>query len=832
MKAVVMAGGEGTRLRPITSNQPKPMVPIVNKPIIEFIIEHLKKHNIKDIVATLQYLPRVIKSYFADGEELGVNLSYAIEEAPLGTAGSVKNAEEYLDDTFVVISGDALTDINLAEVVNFHKKNKAMVTITLKRVENPLEFGIVITDKKGRVEKFLEKPSWGEVFSDTINTGIYILEPEVFKYIPKDKPFDFSKELFPFLLKSGFPIYGYIADGYWCDVGDIEQYVQAHRDILDGKVDINVPGIKMEDNIWINEGAVIDPDAEIQGPAIIGHDSKIEAGTVIGKYSVIGSNVIVRGNAKIHRTIIGENSYIGSNVTLYGSVVGKNCDIKNSAQLGQGVVLGDDCRVGDSAVINNNVKVYPFKVIDGGAIINRSIIWESKGTRTLFGRSGVSGIINIDVTPDMAARLAMAYGTSLKKGSHVAVSRDSNRASRMIKRAVVAGLGSAGIHCRDLRMAPTPINRFTIRATRCSGGIHIQVSPFDPQVIEISFFDTNGINLSEAEQRKIERGYYREDFRRAFHNEVGETSFPTLSYEYYADALLKKTANAEIRKKKFRIIVDYAYGNSALVLPQLIGKLGCEVISLNAYTDEDKSTITIREFEHNLEQLGRTVKTFKADFGVLIDSTCERLILVDDRGQRVSYDLLLLLFIDLIFRFGPKGKIAVPVTVPSAAETIAKKYGRKILRTKLSATDLMTTSLRKDVVFAGAQGGRLIFPRFLPAYDAMQSLCLLLECLAKAKSPISELVDKLPEFHLAQKNIFCAWENKGLVMRTLLEKTDETQVDLTDGIKIFKDNNWVLVIPDPEEPVCKVYSEANSDEEAQSQVDKFMDTISQIVSEE
>ncbi len=832
MKAVVMAGGEGTRLRPITSNQPKPMVHIANKPIMEYIIEHLKRHKITDIVATLQFLPRVIKSYFAEGNELGVNLSYAIEEAPLGTAGSVKNAEVYLDDTFVVISGDALTDIDLTKVINFHKKNRAMATITLKRVENPLDFGIVITDKNGRIERFLEKPSWGEVFSDTINTGIYVLEPEIFKYIPEGKPFDFSRDLFPYLLKNGFPLYGFVADGYWCDVGNIEQYIKAHRDILDGKVNVNIPGIKMEDNIWIGEGASIDPNAKIIGPAVIGHDSKVEADAVIGKYSVIGNNAIVRERAKIHRALIDENSYIDSNATLNGCVVGKNCDIRKSARLEQGVVLGDDCRVGDSAVINHNVKVYPFKVIDGGATINRSIIWESKGTRTLFSRSGVSGIINIDVTPDMAARLAMAYGTSLKKGSCVVASRDSNRASRMIKRAIVAGLGSAGIHCRDLRMAPTPINRFTIRSTRCEGGVHVHVSPFDPQLIEISFFDPNGINLSENEQKKIERYFYREDFRRSFHNEIGETSFPTLTYEYYANSLLKKIDKTEIRKKKFRIIIDYSYGNSALVLPQLIGKLGCEVISLNAFTDEDKSTLSIREFEQSLEQLGRTIKMFKADFGVLIDATCERLFVVDEKGERISYDTLLLLFIDLISRFGQKGKIAVPVTVPVAAEKIAEKNRRSILRTRLSATDLMTTALRKDVVFAGAQGGRFIFPRFLPAYDAMQSLCLLLEYLAKARAPISKLVKTLPEYHLAQKNTFCAWENKGLVMRTLLEKAADKKIDLTDGIKIFEDDSWVLMIPDSVEPVCKVYSEAKSDEEAKIQVDKYLKLISQIICKE
>lgn len=829
MKAVLMAGGEGTRLRPLTSNLPKPMVQVANKPIMEHIIEHLAAHQIKDIVATLQYLPQVIKSYFAEGEELGVNLSYAIEDFPLGTAGSVKNTAAYLDETFVVISGDALTDININKVVEFHKKQKAMATITLKRVENPLEFGIVITEKDGRITRFLEKPSWGEVFSDTINTGIYILEPTVFEHIPSDRPYDFSKELFPDLLAKGFPLFGYVTDGYWCDIGDIGQYIQAQRDVLDGKVKVNIPGIRTSGGIWIDEGALIDPGAIIEGPAIVGHDSKVEAGAVVGKYSIIGNNVIIRERAKLERAMIGENSYVESNVTLIGCIVGKSCDIRRSARLEQGVVLGDNCLVGERAVINNNVKVYPFKVIDGGSTVKRSVIWESKGTRTLFGKKGVSGIINIDITPDMAARLAMAYGSTFKKGSHVAVSRDSHRASRMIKRALVAGLSSAAIHCRDLRTAPTPINRFSVRSGHLEGGIHVQVSPLEPQVIEINFFDQNGIDISESEQRKIERIYYREDFRRSFHNEVGDTIFPTLTNEYYAQSILKKLDRDLIAKRRHRIVLDYFFGNASLVCPQLIGKLGCEIISLNAFTDEDKASVSTGDFEGFIKQLGQTVKSFNAEFGALIDSTCERLIVVGDQGKQISYDSLLLLLIELICRYGPKGKIAVPVTVSLAVEKIAEKHGRSVLRTRLSPTDLMNTALRKDVAFAGAQGGRFIFPRINPFYDAIQTLLTLIEFLSKANEPISKIEASLPEYSLAQRNVFCAWENKGLVMRKLLEESIKKEVDLTDGIKIFDETGWVLMIPDSVEPFCRLFSEGATKKDAEAKLDAYADMIEKFI---
>src|SRR5438046_1314469 len=254
MKAVVMAGGEGTRLRPLTSNQPKPMVPIVGKPCMEHILELLRSHGFTDIVVTVAFLPQAIRSYFGDGENLGLSIEYSVEESPLGTAGSVRLASGRLDDTFLVISGDALCDVDLGKIVELHREKNAAVTIGLKSVENPLEFGIVVTDEDGRVERFLEKPSWGQVFSDTINTGIYVLEPEVLRHIPKDRPFDFSKELFPLLLEMGRPIYGCVCDGYWQDIGNLDQYRQANFDALDEKIAFNISGLKICGDDWVGDG--------------------------------------------------------------------------------------------------------------------------------------------------------------------------------------------------------------------------------------------------------------------------------------------------------------------------------------------------------------------------------------------------------------------------------------------------------------------------------------------------------------------------------------------------------------------------------------------------
>ncbi|WDC83702.1 NDP-sugar synthase [Caloramator sp. mosi_1] len=288
MKAVIMAGGEGTRLRPLTCHIPKPMVPIANTPVMEHIINLLKQHNINEIAATLYYMPNIIVDYFQDGSKFGVNLQYFIEETPLGTGGSVLNTDTFLDGTFIVISGDAYTTIDLTKAVEYHKSKNSKATLILKKQNIPIEYGIVITDKEGRIVRFLEKPSWGEVFSDTVNTGIYILEPEVFNYYKKGENFDFSKDLFPRLLKDNIPMYGYITDEYWCDIGDINSYRQTNFDVIENFSSNKYTKIK--DGVYIGQNTFIPEGVVLKAPCIIGDNTYVSEGCKIDSYTIIGNN--------------------------------------------------------------------------------------------------------------------------------------------------------------------------------------------------------------------------------------------------------------------------------------------------------------------------------------------------------------------------------------------------------------------------------------------------------------------------------------------------------------------------------------------------------------
>ena len=830
MKSVIMAGGEGTRLRPLTANQPKPMLPLGNRPMMEHIVRHVHNHGFKDIVVTVQFLASQVRNYFGDGSDMGVDLTYATETTPLGTAGSVRNAAEQLQDTFLVISGDALTDVDLGELVAFHRQSGAMGTVALKHMENPLEFGIVITREDGRIERFLEKPHWGQVFSDTINTGIYVLEPEVFEHIP-DGPSDFAGDIFPKLLEVGAPLYGFVVDGYWEDVGNLEAYQRAHQDILDGRVKLDLGGFEVCPGVWLGEGAEVDPDARLDGPVLIGDFAKVERDAHLREYSVIGSGVVVKSGASLHRAIVHDNAYIGQGASLRGCVVGRSADIKRGGRVEDGVVVGDNANIGHGAILQPNVKIYPFKTVEPGATVTKSIIWEGRGARSLLDEHGVSGLANVDVTPELALRVAMAFGSTLKKGSRVTLGRDASRVSRAFKRALVAGLNSTGVTCADLELAPAPAVRFSATKANASGGMYVRTSPGDSQSIELAIFADDGCDLDEGARRKLERTYNREEFRRAFGREMGELRYPPRSIELYTAALLDTIDVRAVRERGFKLVIDAGGGTSLLVLPHLLPRLGLDTLTVNGQFDEARTAMDPGQVRADLERLARLVTASGADLGVRFDPVAERVTLVDERGTVVPFDRALLLYVDLVSRSSEPGDIALPVSTTRWAAELAAKHDRAVVGTKLAASAVARGAQREGVVFAGAEGGGYAFPALHPSYDGLLAFGKLLELLATEETGLSKAVDALPEVGLVRRQIPTPWGRKGAVMRQIIEAAKDRTIDDTDGIKIFhptkfgsgdsRADDWVLVIPDTVEPVTHLWAEAATIAEAEELADAY-----------
>jgi mannose-1-phosphate guanylyltransferase/phosphomannomutase len=828
VKAVILAGGEGTRLRPLTSNTPKPMMPLVNKPMMEHIVNLLAQHGFDEVVVTVAFLANQIRDYFGDGSDFGVTMRYATEDSPLGTAGSVRNAADELDDTFLVISGDVLTDIDLTTFVKAHRDAGASASIALKHVDNPLEFGIVITQPDGTIERFLEKPTWGEVFSDTINTGIYVLEPVVFDFIPDGAVVDFSSDVFPVLLDNGHTLHGHVAEGYWEDVGTLEAYSRAHTDVLDGRVRVEIDGFQLGERRWIGTDVELSPGARVDEPVVIGDNCRIETGAHLRPYTVLGTDVIVKSDAFLERAICHDHVYVGPQANLRGCVIGRNTDLRAHVRVDEGTVVGDECFIGQDAVINPNVKVYPFKTVESGAMVTSSIVWESRGARTLFGRRGVRGLANVDINPEVAVRLAMAYSTAVPKGSIITTSRDTSRIARALKRALIAGINLSGVNVEDIELATVPLTRFQVRNSRSQGGITVRLAPGDPDTVEIRFFDDDGRDIDPGVQRKVERLLYREDYRRAFGGDIGDIVFPPRSLEFYSAALERVVDIDQVRTQGFKLVLDYSFGASSIVMPSLLTKLGAEVLAVNPFASTSSATSSAEVRDAQVGRLAELVRVSGSDLGFVIDPEGELAVVVDDRGHVLEPEELLLSVVTLIKEACPGAGVAVPVNVTNAVERILGSTA-EVVRTRLWGASLMETASARAVMFAGTPDGGCIWPEFLPAYDAAVTLVKLLDLLAAVDRPLSAVVATLPEIHVAHETIVTPWERKGTVMREIVERAGSRELELIDGVKVIDDGQWALVLPDPDEALTHVWAEAGSDVDARRLAQEYVQRIRQVL---
>ncbi len=827
MNAVIMAGGFGTRLRPLTHNVPKPMIPMANKPMMEHIVELLREHGITDLVTLLHFQPELIESHFGDGAEFGVRMTYVGATEDYGTAGAVKNAEKHLQGPFLVISGDLLTDFDLGAAIAFHRERGADLTILLTRVENPLQYGVVITEPDGRISRFLEKPTWSEVFSDTVNTGIYLLEPSVLESISPRREFDFSKDLFPLMMREGRKLFGYVAPGYWRDVGDLLEYRLAHQDILAGTVKVKIPGRRVEGldkEIWLGSGSRVDFTAGLRGAVLIGKNTRVEANARITN-SVIGDNCIVEEGAVISDSILWNNVYIGRGAILKENVVGRGSEIKARAHLFEGALISDACRIGEGSVVKADVKVWPQKVVEDGATLSTSLVWGERWSRSLFGAYGVTGLGNIELTPEFAAKLGAAFGASLREHAIVRTSRDTHRTSRIINRAMICGLLSAGVDVHDLRVTPIPMVRYQMGVHGAVAGVHVRRSPYDPELIDIKFFDERGMDISANREKGIERLFFREDFRRAKIDGTGALSFPEYDVLYYQDGILGFINQDAIRRRAPKVVIDYSYGSAATIFPAILGKLGCEIIALNAYMDESKITKTAEEFQRSLKQLCEIVRILGADLGIMLDTGAEKLFLVDNKGDLIPDELALAVVALLVARTQPAGTIGIPITASAVLEEVMAPHGFGVRRTKIAPRALMEAAAQEGMAFVGDAFGGFIFPRFQPAFDAMLATLKILEMLALSDLTLHEAIRSVPKRVMVRGQVPCPWEKKGTLMRTLIEATKDEQVELVDGVKVRLGSDWAVIYPDQDKPFFHILAEATTRARAEQILGTYRDKV-------
>ncbi|MGK7945856.1 MAG: mannose-1-phosphate guanylyltransferase, partial [Microcystaceae cyanobacterium] len=535
------------------------------------------------------------------------------------------------------------------------------------------------------------------------------------------------------------------------------------------------------------------------------------AGTIIEGGTVIGDNVTIGAGAELKRPIIWNGARIGDEAYLAACVIARGTRVDRRAQILEGVVIGPLSIVGEEAQISPNVRVWPSKRIESGAILNINLIWGNTAHRNLFGQRGVTGLANIDITPEFAVKLGAAYGSTLKLRSSVIVSRDQRSVSRMVSRSLIAGLMSVGVDIQNLQATALPISRTLVSKLEVVGGVHVRVHPDRPDYLLIEFFDKHGINVSKAKEKKIQGAYFKEDLRRVGIEAIGNMAYPAQVIDAYRKTFKTQLNVEAIRNSEIKVVLDYAYGVSGAILPQLLTKFDCDAVVLNASLRQ--AAVSPLERETLLLQLGQVVEVLKANLGVQVSANGEQLILMDEGGLTVRGEQLTALMVNTILRANPKKTVVVPIHASSAVEQIARRHDACVIRTKANPTALMEACQNNpNVVLGGSGETGFIFPQLHPGFDAMFSVAKLLEMLATQQRSLVQLRAELPNVHHKSCTLRCPWKVQGALMRYMLEIHPPEQLNWIDGVKIInpRNDNWVLVLPDAGEPLVHIY--ANSED--------------------
>ena len=738
LKAVIMAGGEGTRLRPLSLGRPKPMTPLLGRPVMEHIINLLKSHGIGDICVTLCYKPQAVMDYFGSGEQLGVQLTWFTEEEPMGTAGSVKACMDHLGrEDFLVISGDCVCDLDLTALLRFHQERGAQATLALYRHPNPLEYGLVLTGGEGKVERFVEKPGWGQVFTDQINTGIYLLSPAAMDRVPEGQVFDFGKDLFPALLREGAPLYGLPLEGYWRDMGDCGAYLDCACDALSGKVRLDMGLPKRSAGVW--SAQPLPPELNLVPPCWVGEGVSLGAGCLVGPHTVLERGAAVGERAMVQRSVLLENAAAGPRTTLYGAILCRDASARKGAVLNEGAVLGENALAEEGAILLEKVKLWPGQTAPAACRLARSITSGSQRTALRFSDGGVvRGVLGEDMGPEAM----MALGSVLGAGGQVGLGCSHTPGAGMLARAAAVGVAAAGgdalTHSLD-----SPVEgagaaaRFQLPAS-------LFVEESEGRVY-LHFFGQDGLPLGRERERKLEHALLQGELHRARSGQVGRLRQMEFSQNQWARGVAE---GAALRRPALRR-VTVAAGDSTpedRALRAALSALGCRL--------EKEWRPGIAAFQ---VRRGGFVLTARDEQGAEVDP-----------GQ-------LLTLLALIEMENGAGKVAVPAGASAAVELVAAGYGGTVLR------------LDRD----GDQASALYAaqPWMSQAPAAAVRIC---SRMAVSGQKLEALVAKTPRFSAWRREIPLS-SDRGRVMQALARES--ARVPAGEGLRLRTGNGWVYLTP-------------------------------------
>lgn len=790
MKAIIMAGGEGVRLRPLTCSVPKPMVPILNKPVMEHIINLLKKNGITDIGSTLYYLPDAITEYFNDGSNLGVNLKYYIEETPLGTGGSVASCKDFMDDTLVVISGDALTNADISDALAFHKSRGSKVTIILSKRKIPLEYGIVITGSDGRITRFLEKPSWSEVFSDYVNTGIYIIEPDIFKYYTESPCFDFSKDLFPLLLKMGIPMYGYITDRYWNDIGDLKTYSSSNFDLLDA-----VYKKTRLRGLFLGTGTNLGSSAKLIPPVYIGKNCSLGEGSVVGPYAIIGDNSIIGNYSKVSHSILWNDVHIYSKTECRSTLLADNVTLKSGARAFHNSALGSFSCVLPGATIKPDVKVWPYKTIGPDMSADHDVRQYSYENRASFGNSIISPPAEESIDTFFAMKIGMAFNGTIPVGSTVLVSCSENSTSENLKLSCEAGLNSSGFKVIDAGVIPSPISRYIAGFFKTDAGIHFDMGDTKSEIFITGY---SGIPADNKFMKKLEQNINCTDIK--FNNEAStqNTVRITNPENLYISAFERAVKDLSVNNpRKQKIILCSPSSKTAEITKKLLAKY-CEVI-----------TIDYNNFKiHSGEILKKLISENMCSAGIFVSSNGDNMLIADSDGKVPENEEYLLLSATIASQFSDFNAFYAMPGLSDALYEAADRSGannRKYVSNRSSFVEMLMKHKNSETLPL----------QYSLLFDGILSASIIMAYAVYRGKDLKALLKELPEHHFQKGIIHCSFENRGRVIKRLLNEDGYTAGTEYGGIHFLKGNAAAHIVPDNNHPYFVIYSDSSTLEAAE-----------------
>ncbi len=825
MKAVVMAGGFGTRIQPLTNSRPKPMLPIINRPMMEHTMMNLKELGITEFIVLLYFKPEIIKEYFGDGSDFGIKITYVVPDDDYGTAGAVKLAQKYIgNDNFIIISGDLVTDFDFQKIFDYHAEKKSKLTITLTSVDNPLEFGVVIANEEGKIEKFLEKPSWGEVFSDTINTGIYVIEPEILNYIPANENYDFAKDLFPRLMREGIDLMAGHAQGYWRDVGNPESYRDVYDDILNGKIALKMSPVERrfpDGVLYSDEPYELDSSVEIIGTVILGKGVIVKKGVKLNNV-VVGDNVTLGAESKIRNTVIWDNVKMGRHAMLDGCVICNNNVLGKNVTAKAGMILAEGCEIGQLVKVEQDVTIWPDKIIEDAAIISNGVILGSRYKNSIVENGMVMGQSNVELSCEMATKLAEAFGAQLPVGSTVLVSRDYHKSSRMLKRAFLGGLLASGVNVIDYNGIASPVLRCNLSShDEYVAGIHFNQKIDDPTSTVITFYNDEALRINSEVSKKVEKAFFKETFRRVDYSRIGQIYESDHDKEYM---VYKQNVEELLALHKFkcidcRIAVDMMHGMAAEVFPDILNDLGIDNITFNAYPDEQRLANIMTLAKRSREDMSAVVKALNLDAGFMLYPYGQRLDIMCDKGNILEKQTALYVVLSLLDMEAKSIGSKKRVFLPTWAADIVYYENLEIERGQYA--NFKSAQMKSyDLVATGE--GNFAFTDFATHRDSMFASLKILEMLLNHKVKLSELIDAIPEFYYHSSQAPCSQALKGKMMRMFLEDAKGKESSTLDGVKIWLDkDDWILMIPDQYSDHLNLYIQAIDEKRGQAILENY-----------